>query len=86
MEISTLVSVLDQPHLAADHLHDWGLADVRRGQQILLELAETGLTLDLLASICRQLGELRNIEIHEKQRFTADRRPRRLEPLAAGER
>src|SRR5207248_7410450 len=57
MEISTLVSVLEQPHLAADHLHDWGLADVRRGQEILVELADTGLTLDLLASICRQLGE-----------------------------
>src|SRR5689334_4675945 len=41
MEISTLVSVLDQPHLAAAHLYDWGLADVRRGQHILLELAET---------------------------------------------
>ena len=57
MEISTLDSVLEQPHLAADYLHDWGLADVRRGQEVLVELADTGLTLDLLASICRQLGE-----------------------------
>src|SRR5439155_3317459 len=57
MEIPTLVSVLDQPHLAAAHLHAWGLRDVRRGQQILLELAESGLTLDLLAGVCQQLAE-----------------------------
>src|SRR6476620_7579972 len=57
MEIPTLVSVLDQPHLAADHLHAWGLRDVGRGQQILLELAESGLTLDLLAGVCQQLAE-----------------------------
>src|SRR5262245_33222712 len=57
MEIPTLVRVLDHPHLAADHLHGWGLADVLRGQQILLELADTGLTLDLLASVCKQLGQ-----------------------------
>ena len=30
MQIPTLVGVLDQPHLAADHLHAWGLADVDR--------------------------------------------------------
>jgi glutamate-ammonia-ligase adenylyltransferase len=57
MEIRTLVSILDQPHLAAEHLHGWGLADVGRGQRILLELAETGLTLDLLAGLSRQLCE-----------------------------
>src|SRR6188474_428949 len=55
MEISTLVSVLDQPHLAADHLQSWRLRNVPRAQQILLELAETGLTLDLLAIVCDQL-------------------------------
>ncbi len=57
MEIATLVSVLDHPHLAAGPLHAWGLADVHRGQQTLLELAESGLTLDLLAELCDQLGE-----------------------------
>ncbi|HEY2412443.1 MAG TPA: hypothetical protein VGI40_09385 [Pirellulaceae bacterium] len=56
MEISTLVSVLDQPHVAADHLQAWGLRDVARAQGILLELSETGLTLDLLAAICEQLA------------------------------
>jgi len=39
MEISALVSVLDQPHLAADHLHGWGLRDAARGRQVLLEIA-----------------------------------------------
>ena len=60
MEIRTLVSILDQPHLAAEHLQGLGLADAGRGQQILLELAETGLTLICwracrgnFASICR---------------------------------
>lgn len=57
MEISTLVSVLDEPHVAADVLQSWRLRNVPRAQQILLELAETGLTLDLLAKLCEQLGE-----------------------------
>jgi glutamate-ammonia-ligase adenylyltransferase len=57
MEISTLVSVLDQPHVAADALQAWRLRNVPRAQQVLLELAETGLTLDLLAVLCEQLGQ-----------------------------
>ena len=57
MEISTLVRVLDEPHVAADALQAWRLQNVPRAQQILLELAETGLTLDLLAALCEQLGE-----------------------------
>ncbi len=56
MEIPTLVSVLDHPHLAADHLHAWKLSDPHRGRQTLLELADCGLTLDLLAAVCQQLG------------------------------
>jgi glutamate-ammonia-ligase adenylyltransferase len=56
MEIPTLVSVLDHPHLAADHLHAWNLRDAHRGQQTLLELADCGLTLDLLANLCDQLS------------------------------
>lgn len=57
MEIATLVSVLDHSHQAADYLHRWGLRDVHRAQRTLQELAETGLTLDLLASLCTQLTE-----------------------------
>ena len=48
MEIATLVSVLDHPHLAA-HLQSWGLVDVDRGRETLIQLADLGLTLDLLA-------------------------------------
>jgi glutamate-ammonia-ligase adenylyltransferase len=55
MEISTLVSVLDHPHLAADHLHGWKLRNVQRARQGLLDLADCGLTLDLLAGLCGQL-------------------------------
>lgn len=57
MHIATLVSVLEQPEQAAEHLQEWGLRDVRRGQQTLSELAETGLSLDLLLALCEQLGE-----------------------------
>ncbi|MCI0360086.1 MAG: hypothetical protein L0211_16535, partial [Planctomycetaceae bacterium] len=56
MEIPTLVSVLDHPHQAADHLQAWKLRDADRGQRTLLELADCGLTLDLLARLCQQLG------------------------------
>src|SRR5439155_1613734 len=57
MEIATLVGVLDQPHVAADHLHGWGLRDLGQAQRTLVELADTGLTLDLLAGLCSQLAE-----------------------------
>src|SRR5690349_7225917 len=57
MEISTLVSILDEPHVAAEALQTWRLKDVPRAQQILVGLAETGLTLDLLAALCEQLAE-----------------------------
>ena len=57
MEIATLVSVLDQPHLAAEHLQAWGVRDAHRAQRALLELADSGLSLDLLAALCEQLRE-----------------------------
>src|SRR5512139_2915417 len=57
MEIATLVSVLDHPHQAAQQLHAWGLRDVHQARRSLLELADSGLTLDLLAALCEQLGE-----------------------------
>jgi len=37
-------------------LTGWGLRDVLRAQQTLLEIAESGLTLDLLAGLCSQLA------------------------------
>ncbi|HZN33290.1 MAG TPA: hypothetical protein VFB80_05700 [Pirellulaceae bacterium] len=57
MHIATLVSVLEHPHLAAEHLHRWGVRDLARARQTLEELAETGLTLDLLAAVCDSLAE-----------------------------
>jgi hypothetical protein len=57
MEIDTLVSVLDQSHGAAEHLDRWGVRDLARAQRTLAELADAGLTLDLLAAVCRQLAE-----------------------------
>jgi glutamate-ammonia-ligase adenylyltransferase len=57
MEIATLVSVLDHPHQAADQLHAWGLSDVHRAQRTLQDLADSGLTLDLMAPMCGQLRE-----------------------------
>src|SRR4029079_4062693 len=57
MEISTLSSVRDQPHLAADFLQGWGVRDIAKAQSVLLALAKNGLTLDLLATICEQLAE-----------------------------
>jgi hypothetical protein len=56
MQISTLVSVLELPHFAAEHLAAWGLGDVENGRRVLLELAESGVTLDLLAAVCGQLA------------------------------
>jgi glutamate-ammonia-ligase adenylyltransferase len=57
MEIASLVNVLEQPHLAAEQLHDWGVVDVHQAQQTLRELAESGLTLDLLAALCAQMRQ-----------------------------
>jgi glutamate-ammonia-ligase adenylyltransferase len=57
MQVATLVNALDHPHVAVAEWNRWGLRDVQRARQTLLELAEFGLTLDLLASLCRQLGE-----------------------------
>src|SRR5262245_46369429 len=57
MHIATLVSVLDHPHHAAELLHRWGVRDLGRARQTLEELAETGLSLDLLAGLCDRLTE-----------------------------
>jgi glutamate-ammonia-ligase adenylyltransferase len=57
MQIPTLVGVLDHPHLAAEQLQGWKLRDIDRGRAALLALADCGLTLDLLAALCEQLGQ-----------------------------
>jgi glutamate-ammonia-ligase adenylyltransferase len=57
MQISVLVGILDEPHLAAEYLRAWGVKDIPRAAQTLHDLAETSLTLDLLANVCQQLDE-----------------------------
>ena len=57
MQVDQLVRFLDQPQEAAEWLRGLGLADPQRGHADLLRLAESGLTLDLLAVVCRQLAE-----------------------------
>lgn len=58
METSTFVKLLDEPHAAAHHLAAWGIRDLHRGHQALLQLAESGLTLDLLSLITDELARL----------------------------
>jgi glutamate-ammonia-ligase adenylyltransferase len=56
MEIAQLRQFLDNPADAADWLRAWGLADTRRAYANLVQMATSGLTLDLLATICDQLA------------------------------
>ena len=57
MQIAALVDALDHPHVAAAELTRWGLREPQEAQRALVELAERGVTLDLLAELCRQLAE-----------------------------
>lgn len=58
MEIRTLVALLDRPDEAADILQPWRVNDPAAARHALLDLAEAGVTLDLLATICTQLEAL----------------------------
>ena len=58
MEIRTLVSLLDRPDDAADALKAWRTADPAAARHALLDLAEGGVPLDLLAILCTQLDVL----------------------------
>ena len=58
MEIPTLVQVLDHAHIAAEQLDAWQIRDAHRARQALVEFAEGGLTLDLLAELCDQLARI----------------------------
>jgi glutamate-ammonia-ligase adenylyltransferase len=57
MDIDTLVQYLDSPADAAPWLTSLGLSDLRRAHENLVAMARAGMTLDLLAEICRQLAE-----------------------------
>ncbi len=57
MDVLTLRKYLDHADAAEPWLRGLGLADVKRGHGNILAMAEAGITLDLLAVICRQLRD-----------------------------
>ena len=57
MQIEQLNHYLDHPAESAGWLSPWQLDDVGRGHGNLVRMATSGLTLDLLATICDQLAE-----------------------------
>ncbi|WP_425617756.1 hypothetical protein NA78x_001443 [Anatilimnocola sp. NA78] len=58
MEIQSLTTLLDQPEQAAEILRGWKVSDAPLARHALLDLAEAGVPLDLLATVCTQLDEL----------------------------
>ena len=56
LDIATVRRWLDDADAAHDFLKSLGLADSRRGHAALVHIASAGMTLDLLALICEQLG------------------------------
>jgi glutamate-ammonia-ligase adenylyltransferase len=57
MQIEQLNHYLDHPSESVRWLSPWQLDDVGRGHGNLVRMATSGLTLDLLATICDQLAE-----------------------------
>jgi [glutamine synthetase] adenylyltransferase / [glutamine synthetase]-adenylyl-L-tyrosine phosphorylase len=57
MDLTTLHRYLDHPAEAAGWLARWKLDDIERGHGNLVRMALSGITLDLLATICDQLTE-----------------------------
>src|SRR5687767_8326500 len=57
MQIEQLHRYLDSPAEAEGWLRSWGLLDTSRAHGNLVRIAGTGITLDLLADLCRQLAE-----------------------------
>ncbi|HEX4000300.1 MAG TPA: hypothetical protein VHX65_17245 [Pirellulales bacterium] len=57
MQIEQLNHYLDHPAESDGWLSPWQLGDIRRGHGNLVRMATSGLTLDLLATICDQLAE-----------------------------
>ncbi|WP_254506985.1 [protein-PII] uridylyltransferase family protein [Anatilimnocola floriformis] len=58
MEIRTLVSLLDQSSDVAETLQAWRVSDPAAARHALLDLADGGVPLDLLATLCSQLDTL----------------------------
>jgi glutamate-ammonia-ligase adenylyltransferase len=57
MQLESVVDYLDNEAKAADWLKSLGIEDNQRARGNLVAMAEAGVTLDLLAVICEQLGE-----------------------------
>jgi glutamate-ammonia-ligase adenylyltransferase len=57
MDVLTLRKYLDHPEAAEPWLRSLGLTDVKRGHGNILGMAVAGITLDLLAAMCRQLRD-----------------------------
>lgn len=55
--ISKLRTILSEPERAARYLKRWGLSDPRRAQEDLLQIARSGLSMDLAAILWDQLAE-----------------------------
>ena len=71
MELSTLVRLLDEPSQAAALLRGWGLRDPLSARQMLVELAELGIPLELLADLSRQLQRLLAVRPNADERLAA---------------
>src|SRR5262245_18316350 len=57
MDSATLVPYLDNPAAADEWLRSWSSENVARAHRNLVSLAQSGITLDLLAVICEQLRQ-----------------------------
>ena len=57
MDIHTLHQCLDEPDIAARWLRGWGVLDVKRAHGNLVAMATSGMTLDLLLVVCKQLDK-----------------------------
>lgn len=57
MHVETLIRYLDAPEEAAPWFRSLGISDVQRAHKNLVSMAKAGITVDLLAEICRQLAE-----------------------------
>ncbi len=58
MRIEQLHQYLESPAQADEWLRSWNVEDVRRAHANLTAIASYGVTLDLLATICDQLGDV----------------------------
>jgi glutamate-ammonia-ligase adenylyltransferase len=57
MDLAALRRYLDDPQAAVPWLRSWGVAEVEKAHAVLVRLAELGVTLDLLGTLCDQLAE-----------------------------